>query len=91
MNDKFDELAKGMAQSVTRRGALKKFGLGLVGIALAAVGIANRAHASKCLDQQCANECKKYCAIFSKRNSDDWNDCVSFCYGSNGCFRDCGV
>jgi hypothetical protein len=34
MNDKFDELAKGLAQSVTRRGALKKFGAGLVGIAL---------------------------------------------------------
>jgi len=27
MNDKFDELAKGLVQSVTRRGALKKFGL----------------------------------------------------------------
>jgi hypothetical protein len=26
INDKLDELAKGMAQSVTRRGALKKFG-----------------------------------------------------------------
>ena len=36
MNDKFDELAKGLAQSVTRRGALKKFGLGLTGLALAA-------------------------------------------------------
>ena len=31
------ELAKGMAQSVTRRGALKKFGLVLVGMALAAL------------------------------------------------------
>jgi hypothetical protein len=29
MNDKFDELARGLAQSVTRRSALKKFGLGL--------------------------------------------------------------
>ncbi len=28
MNDKFGELAKGLAQSLTRRGALKKFGLG---------------------------------------------------------------
>jgi len=28
MHDKFDELAKGLAQSITRRGALKKFGLG---------------------------------------------------------------
>jgi hypothetical protein len=38
MNDKFDELAKNMAQSVTRRGALKKFGVGLAGIALASLG-----------------------------------------------------
>jgi hypothetical protein len=30
MNDKFDELAKGLAQSVTRRGVLKKFCLRLV-------------------------------------------------------------
>jgi len=27
MNNKFDELAKNMAQSVTRRGALQKFGV----------------------------------------------------------------
>ena len=45
MNDKFDELAKGMAQSVTRRGALKKFGVGLAGIALASLGLASKAHA----------------------------------------------
>ena len=45
MNDKFDELAKGLAQSVTRRGALKKFGLGLTGLALAALGLANKAEA----------------------------------------------
>ena len=43
MNDKFDELARTMAQSVTRRGALKKFGLGLMGIPL--VGLANKAEA----------------------------------------------
>src|SRR5262245_38375206 len=35
MNDKFDELAKGLAQSVTRRVAPKRFGLGLAVIALA--------------------------------------------------------
>ena len=28
MNNKFDELTKQMAQSVTRRAALKKFGVG---------------------------------------------------------------
>jgi hypothetical protein len=37
MNDQFDELAKGLAQSVTRRGALKEFGLGLAGVALASL------------------------------------------------------
>ena len=45
MNEQFDELAKGLAQSVTRRGALKKFGLGLAGIALASLGLANKANA----------------------------------------------
>ena len=47
MNDQFDELAKSMAQSVTRRGALKKFGVGLAGTVLACFGLANRAHAGK--------------------------------------------
>src|SRR6266699_860754 len=46
MNNKFDELAKGMAQSVTRRAALKKFGVGLAGMALACFGLANKAEAN---------------------------------------------
>ena len=48
MNDKFDELAKGMAQSVTRRAALKQFGFGLAGFALATLGLANKAEAGNC-------------------------------------------
>ncbi len=39
MNDKFDELAKSLAQPVTRRGALQKFGLGAV--LLASFGLPN--------------------------------------------------
>jgi len=35
MNHKFDELTKNLAQTVTRRAALKKFGLGLAAMALA--------------------------------------------------------
>ena len=35
MNNKFDELTKSLAQSVTRRAALKRFGVGLAGMALA--------------------------------------------------------
>jgi hypothetical protein len=45
MKDKFDELAKGLAQSVTRRQALKRFGLGLAGTAMACFGLANKAAA----------------------------------------------
>ena len=67
MNNKFDELAKGLAQSATRRQALKKFGVGLAGMALACFGLANRAEATKCKtagaacksDYQC---CSGYCA-----------------------------
>jgi len=60
MNNKFDELTKHMAQSVTRRAALKKFGVGLAGMALACFGLANRAEATKTLircssDADCPN------------------------------------
>jgi len=47
MNTKFDEFTKSPAQSVTRRAALKKFGIGLAGMALACFGLANKAHAGK--------------------------------------------
>src|SRR4051812_45831352 len=45
MNNKFDELTKGLAQSTTRRAALKKFGSGITGIALATLGLASKAQA----------------------------------------------
>ena len=47
MNHKFDELTKQMARSVTRRAALKKFGVGLAGMALACFGLADKATAGK--------------------------------------------
>ncbi len=47
MNDKFDELARGMARSVTRREALKKFGTGRAGGVLAWLGLANEARANQ--------------------------------------------
>jgi hypothetical protein len=46
MNDKFDELAKELAQSVTRRQAFKKFGVGVAGMVLACFGLANKAEAA---------------------------------------------
>jgi hypothetical protein len=45
MNNQFDNLAKAIAQSVTRRQALRKFGVGLAGTALACFGLADKASA----------------------------------------------
>jgi hypothetical protein len=53
MNNKFDELTKSMAQSVTRRAALKKFGVGLAGIALACFGLPRRAKAQTTQKGKC--------------------------------------
>jgi hypothetical protein len=46
VNNEFDELTKSLAESVTRRTALKKFGVGLAGMALAFLGLANKARAA---------------------------------------------
>ena len=46
MDHKFDELTKSLAQSVTRRAALKKFGVGLACMALTCFGLANRANSA---------------------------------------------
>jgi len=67
MTNKFDELAKGLAQSVTRRAALKKFGVGLAGMALACFGLPKKTEAqSGCLpnDYGCTNNrdcCSGHC------------------------------
>jgi len=50
MNNKFDELAKGLAQSVTRRQALRRFGTGVGAFLLAAVGLPRNAYATKTKD-----------------------------------------
>ncbi len=63
MNNKFDELTKGLAQSVTRRGALKKFGVGIAGVILAALGFANEVHAQKPLYRCKCNKPNFGCAI----------------------------
>ena len=66
MSNKFDEMTKGLAQSVTRRAALKKFGLGMAGLAIAALGLANKAHAGRATRSCTTNaDCHKneYCAF----------------------------
>ena len=58
MNTKFDEFTKGVAQSVTRRGAFK-FGVGLAGMALACFGLVRKAEAAS--NKQCWRRCMKGC------------------------------
>ena len=72
MNEKFDELAKGLAQSATRRQALKKCGIGLVGVALACFGLAGRAEAGK-------GGCKPAGAKCNRKT----NCCSGICYFSS--------
>src|SRR5499427_2828900 len=60
MNNRFDELTKSLAQSVTRRAALKKFGAGLAGMALACFGLANKAEAGGGGCGHYGNGCKSH-------------------------------
>ena len=41
MNNKFDEMTKGLAQSVTRRQALRRVGVGLAGAVLTSMGLSS--------------------------------------------------
>jgi hypothetical protein len=49
MNDKFDQLAKGVAESVTRRQALKRFGLGVAAMVVACFGLTSKAESKNCI------------------------------------------
>src|SRR5262249_30680391 len=64
---KFDEVAKSLAQSVTRRQALRRFGVGLAGAVLTFLGLANEAEANP--------HCKKS----FHRCIDDFDCCSGVC------------
>ena len=84
MNNKFDELTKSLAQSVTRRQAFKKFGLGLAGMALACFGLANRAEAQgKCW--QAGVLCFRGLLSLDPNGS---KHCGRCCSGSCRCYQD---
>lgn len=84
MDDRFDQLAKGVAQSVTRRQGLKRFAGGLVGIALACFLTTGKAD-SRCLDSGspcgkpgqggCGSCCSK--SFFCEHSADTGKQC--FC------------
>ncbi len=82
MNHKFDELAKGLAQSTTRRQALKKFGVGLAGMALACFGLANWAKAgTKCLPSGslCTGNGQCCSGVCGKRGKDTIDPHLGIC------------
>ncbi len=56
MNDKFDELAKGLAQSVTRRQALRRFAAGVAAALMATIGLPNKAEAKRPGPGNCHND-----------------------------------
>jgi len=75
MNNQFDELTKSLARSVTRRAALKQFGVGLAGMALACFGLASKGEAGKkcstngdcrsgqvCCNGSCVDDGSRYCS-----------------------------
>ena len=86
MNNQFDELTKGLAQSVTRRAALKKLGVGLAGMALACFGLGNKAKAQTgCLPNNyqctkdsdcCSGSCKAHSYKFNGVHYKVWT-CVA--------------
>ena len=78
MSNHFDELTKSLAQSVTRRGALKKCGVGLAGMALACFGLANKAKAWG--NANCAS-CVKGCELAG----DSHQFCQSYCKAIGRC------
>jgi hypothetical protein len=80
VNNKFDELAKGLAQSVTRRGALKKFGVGLAGMALACFGLADKAEAGG------NDHCKRNGSKCSNNSQCCSGHCSNDIYGNDRCY-----
>ncbi len=56
MDSKFDALTKGMAKSVSRRQALKQFGIGIAAMALACFSLGNKSEAGtvhNCTNDNC--------------------------------------
>jgi len=88
MNNQFDELTKSLAQSLTRRQAFKKFGVGLAGMALAAFGLANRAEAGKVKTCATDADCTTggVCCNGSCWDRPSWcdptNSCCCYCTGN---------
>ena len=87
MDNKFDELAKGLAESVTRRQTLKKFSVGLAGMALACFGLPRPAAAA----QRTGNCVVEWTPISgSKKSAFYTGHCLNPSTCQSGLSKDCG-
>ncbi len=78
MNNKFDELAKNMAQAVSRRDALRRFGVGLAATALSWLSLGNSAWAKAKTKINCKNY-EQGCAHLYPPGSGAYNTCILGC------------
>lgn len=92
MKNQFDELTKSLAQSVTRRAALKKFSVGLAGMALACFGLANQAQAAKhcTADADCGSGASCVGGICLSSCDACINSCMNLGSSRSFCKRWCG-
>jgi hypothetical protein len=77
MDRQFDELSKSLAEKgVSRKEALRKIGIGLAGVLLAAVGLSNGRHAGAQSSTQC---CSWSCTSPGRNKPEHIKTCGSPC------------
>jgi hypothetical protein len=82
MNSKFDEFSKALAEGVSRREALRRFGGVLAGTILASIGHGTRAQADQ---KACTAYCKRYAP------GKERNNCVKVCNACPSTTKLCGT
>src|SRR5438876_1187386 len=97
MDKQFDELSKSLAEGVSRREALKKFGIGLAGVVLAAMGLRSRAWAGggSCTTNADCNKGKLCCGgeclnAFGPKGAPIGCSCTTPCPPGTSCTRTYG-
>src|SRR5438128_2723857 len=84
MDNQFDELSKSLAEGISRREALRKFGIGLAGMLLASIGLGRGQGAGAQSSVQC---CLWTCRII--KHTDHITTCGSPCPNPSSSERFC--
>jgi hypothetical protein len=77
VENRFDELAKSLAGSVSRRDALVRLGGGMAGLLLASLGM-RKAWSDPATNSQCEDFCRTHCNI-DPGGGNAFGECVSSC------------